>query len=121
MALELAAEATYPMDASISESWVHVNVQISSIILVLTGNELFWDLPDGFTGTCKEIEDVGEGGVEARDYTPYSYMLMAQTVVSTIVVIFFVKAELLRSAQDHKRQKPNERQVVVNDSDWTAL
>ena len=28
MALELAAEATYPIDASISESWVHVNVQV---------------------------------------------------------------------------------------------
>ena len=29
MALELAAEATYPIDASMSESWVHVNVQVT--------------------------------------------------------------------------------------------
>ena len=28
MALELAAEAIYPIDASMSESWVHVNVQV---------------------------------------------------------------------------------------------
>jgi hypothetical protein len=29
MALEMAAEQTYPIDASMSESWVHVNVQVS--------------------------------------------------------------------------------------------
>jgi hypothetical protein len=33
MALELAAEATYPIDASISESWVHVNVQVMIILV----------------------------------------------------------------------------------------
>jgi hypothetical protein len=33
MALELAAEAVYPIDASMSESWVHVNVQVSILKL----------------------------------------------------------------------------------------
>jgi uncharacterized membrane protein YeaQ/YmgE (transglycosylase-associated protein family) len=28
MAMELAVEASYPIDASISESWVHINVQV---------------------------------------------------------------------------------------------
>ncbi len=28
MAMELALEASYPIEASISESWVHVNVQV---------------------------------------------------------------------------------------------
>ena len=32
MALELAAEATYPIDASMSESWVHVNVQVTMTV-----------------------------------------------------------------------------------------
>lgn len=31
MALELAAEAIYPIDSSMSESWVHVNVQVSDL------------------------------------------------------------------------------------------
>ncbi len=30
MAMELAVEASYPIDASISESWVHVNVQVKN-------------------------------------------------------------------------------------------
>ena len=28
MALELAAEVTYPLDAALSESWSHVNTQV---------------------------------------------------------------------------------------------
>jgi hypothetical protein len=31
MALELAAEVTYPLDAAMSESWAHVNIQVPII------------------------------------------------------------------------------------------
>jgi hypothetical protein len=77
--------------------------QFASVVLVLIGNSLFWDLPEGSVNQCSK--EVGiEGGVEARDYTPYSYMIMCQAVVTTIIVIAFIRPKLLRSAEDNKRK-----------------
>ncbi len=100
----MAAEDTYPLDASLSESIVHVVASTSAITMVLTGNYLNWDLPEGSPNTCQDASDntgADDVGVEARDYSPYLYMIMAlATVLSTIFVIF-MSPKMKRSNEDH--------------------
>ena len=91
--------------------------QISSIFLVLTGNQLFWALPEGSPEQCQSTEGAG---VEARDYTPYSYMLMVQSVATALSVIFFIRADLLRTAEDQKQRKI-ESENSLAEMDWTSL
>jgi len=91
--------------------------QISSIFLVLTGNQLFWALPVGSPEQCKSTKE--GAGVDARDYTPYSYMLMGLMVATSLSVIFFIRADLLRTAEDQKRSKiESENSSAFHPIDW---
>ena len=89
---------------------------MASVVLVLIGNSLFWELPVGSANECSK-EAGTEGGVEARDYTPYSYMLMAQAVFTSLIVIAFIRPKMLRSAEDNKRKMSQDSHQVQVDFD----
>jgi FLVCR family MFS transporter 7 len=105
MTLELAVEETYPLDASMSEAFVHIVSNSSAIFLVLLGNIMYKDLEPGSPHTCAAGDEDGSIGVEARDYTPYYYLIMSLATVLSIAFILFMRPTMRRSEVDEIKQK----------------
>ena len=81
-------------------------VQMSAIIGVLLGNVMWTQLDPKAPNQCQSFFDLNNDtiGVEARDYSPFYYFIMAMSLVNTTVFIFFVKPKMRRSTEDTMKQ-----------------
>lgn len=102
MSLELAAEETYPIDASFSEACVHIVSNSTAIVLVLLGNVMYFQF-DGILppNQCLKGKEVG---VEPRDYTPYYYVIMSMCFVLSLTFIFLMNPSMRRSNEDGRNK-----------------
>ena len=101
MSLELAAEESYPIDPSVSEGCVHIMGNLSAIILVTLGNNLYksWDEDNLPPNQC--LSDGSTTiGVSARDYTPYYYVIMGLCTVMSFIFIVCMNPSMRRSHAD---------------------
>lgn len=92
--LELILEHTFPMDAVMGECWIHTWGQIFSVAIVVAGNNLYNDLPAGAEHSCE--------GFDARDYTPYYYLIMGLTTVAALSLLLFANPQMKRTLKDHE-------------------
>ena len=118
--LELAVEETFPIgkyntkvsnvpihtyllaDASISEALIHMNVNITAILGTVLSNVMYLELGSNAPNTC-QIDNANNGsGVQARDYSPYYYLIMCMGVLLPITCIFLMKPSMKRSQSDEQ-------------------
>ena len=77
-------------DASISEACVHMIVQVSAIVGVLLGNVMYLDLDPQSPNRCQNKANNEAFGVEARDYSPFYYFIMAMSTILPIGRVQFI-------------------------------
>ena len=89
-------------DASISEALIHMNVNITAILGTVLSNVMYLELGSNAPNKC-QIGNTNDGsGVEARDYSPYYYLIMCMSVILPITCIFLMKPSMKRSQSDEQ-------------------
>ena len=80
-----------------------MNVNITAILGTVLSNVMYWELGSNAPNTCQIDGNTNDGlGVQARDYSPYYYLIMCMGVLLPITCIFFMKPTMKRSQSDEQ-------------------
>ncbi|CAL4066994.1 unnamed protein product [Meganyctiphanes norvegica] len=94
--LELAVEATYPVDPAISTGFIYFWGQIQAVIVILLVSVLSQDNVNSEHSVCGP-------GVQHKDFTPSILLLMCLLAVSTCLYIVFFNTPYKRREAERNR------------------